>query len=470
MASGITLLLRSFRDDIARQRLRTTWRTLIMFSVVKLLIFAAVIALLWLTLSRAVPGPLRAPGVESPQNLISSAFETLFLLQMLDFYCAVFSIGPSSGSASASVYSRALLGAVAARDARLTQPVTMTPSTGASAEAEAPDAERTVGPLAHPMRTLGISGAAYALAALASAALLCGGVWLTIISLHAPPSFRQQTITLANWFAWLSFPLCMIVLAGGCAVWALVAWRFARMERTALTARVDAEGVTFERTGRRTQRLRWSDTRGLARFTFTDEQGRLHECFVLSAADEDVLWEALYASPGVSAAEMASEEAWRVAAHRLVEQVAQRAGLPLLDLSPTIAATLATTAGAPTSGAAWNLFARAHILARRQGDLALARELAQRPGQMGGLWPATLARFGGGAGAGLNKLTSAQREETLRLARELLPYVPTAAHVTPNPRKRLLIHGYWSSEFAFQALVIALALANIPLAIFWPFS
>ncbi len=196
--------------------------------------------------------------------------------------------------------------------------------------------------------------------------------------------------------------------------------------------------------------------------------GRLHEVFVLSGADEDFLWEALYAHPNASAAEIQREEAWRVAAHRLVEQVALRTGLPLLDLTPTISATLA--AGASSSAVvAWNLFARARVIARQQGDLALADDIGQRQNPSRAWVTEALARVGVSLG-GARHLTPAQRAETLRLARELLPYYPTPAQVTPDPRRRMLIASYWRGEFVLQALVIVLVFANALSFVVWPFS
>jgi hypothetical protein len=446
---------------------------LAVFSAVKIIGFVALSALLWLALSHAAPGMLGSLRPEGAQDLFSTGFEALFLLQMADFYVALYSVGPSGGLATTTAYSRALLGAAAAHDLRLTHAVAVPPSADAAAGGDAePVAEQTLEPLAHPMRALALNGAVYALAALGGCGLLCLGAWMAIISLQVPPSFRHQPITLANWLAWLAFPCCLMALGVACAVWALITRRFAWMERASLSAQVDAEGVTFVRAGAagRGRRLRWSDARSFARIAFTDELARVHECFVLSAAHEDYLWEALYVSATPLPAEAPGEEAWRVAAHRLAEQVVQRTGLRLLDLTQTIAATLATSPGASSNVAVWNVFARARVIARQQGDLAFARELSQRQVQAGGWLSRALMDLGARLGAGMRKLSPAQREETLRLARELLPYYPTTAQLTPDPRRRLLLRGYWSSEMFFQMLVIVLALANVLSFAFWPFS
>ncbi len=245
MASSIILLLRSFRDDIARRRDRAWWRMLVVFSALKVILFVAVIASFSLILAHTAPGLLGGLGDESPQLLLSSSIEALFILQMADFYAAIYSVGPSSGRTQTAAYSRALVGAVAARDMRLTHATTVLPSAEAPA-AETTGAAQTLGPLAHPMRALALNDAVYVVAALGAVGVFCLGVTLTVISLR-PPSAYRQPVTLADWFASLSFPCVLMLCGAACAVVALVTRRFARMERAGFTALVDASGVTFTR-------------------------------------------------------------------------------------------------------------------------------------------------------------------------------------------------------------------------------
>lgn len=465
MASPTVQLLRSFRDDIAMRRTRAWWRMLYTFSVIKVIAFIAVGALVWFALTHPAPGLLDANVPQNPTSIISNGFEVVFLLQMADFVTGMQSVGPASWIAP---YTRTLMNAVAARDMNLTQAVTVTPAqdnaTDAEHSTEISEANWIVGPLAHPMRTLGPSGGVYVMGALAGIALVGCGVFMTIISLRIPPSFHPP-ITLASWLSWLALPGCLMLcgLASIVVVW--TAWRFARMERQGFSAMVDAGGVTFVRAGDtgQGQRLRWSDARGFARFAFTDEIGGLHEVFALSIAEQDFLWEALYDSSNAPTT-TAGDEAWRVAAHQLTEHVMHATALPLLDLTPTLSATLAVNPGA--ANATWNLFGRARAIARRQGDRAFARAIAQRQARSGRL----IAWFGARNGGRVSWLTPEQRAKTVQLAQALLPYYPTPAQEPHDPRARLTARNYWLSEYLFQALVIALACANFLLAVFWPFA
>ncbi len=466
MASPTVQLLRSFRDDITTRRTRAWWRMLYTFSVVKVIAFIAEGALLWFALAHAAPSLLDADVALSPLSILSNGFEVVFLLQMADFLTSMQSIGPASWNAPTAAYTRALMNAVAARDLSLTQAVTVVPAqdkvTGAEQSAEPSEANWQVGPLAHPMRTLALSDGVYVVWALAGIALLGGGVFMTIISLRIPPSFHPP-ITLANWMSWLAMPCCLMLFGLAGIVVAFTAWRFARMERLGFSAQVDAHGVTFLRADQR-RRLRWSDARGFARFAFTDEFGALHEVFALSSAEQDFLWAAVYDSRSAPTT-TAGDEAWRVAAHQLTERVVQGAGLPLLDLTPTLSATLAANPGG-AAHATWNLFGRARAIARRQGDRAFARNIAQRQAQSGRL----IARFGARTGGRVSRLSPEQCAKTIQLAQALLPYYPTPAQEPHDLRARLTAQKYWLSEYAFQALVVALAFANFLLAVFWPFA
>jgi hypothetical protein len=447
-------LLRVFRDDISRRRMRAWWRLLAVFSAIKLIAFVVVIASLWFTLSHAAPGSF---GSDTIQTLAETGVQAVFMIQLWDFAAAVSSVGTAGTGEITAGYARALVNAAAARDARLTDPIIVTPSASPVAQSVAAQGAQAFGPLAHPMRLLALDAAVYLLGALAGLGMFAMGVALFVMSLYAPPSFTHR-VTVANWFEWLTFP-CTLMLVGGAGVAAsLVLRRFARMERDDMTASLDADGLalTQARGKGRGQYLRWRDMRSLVRMAYADELGRLHEVFVLSDAERDILWEAMYAAPDPSSpVSWRVDEARRVAAHQLVEQVTQRTGLPLLDLSRTI--TLVAANGGYASGEWAMFFARAIAIARQQGDLVFAQELRRRLGRRGR--PAV----GGSrlsAGFGVNKLSAIQREDTLRLARELLPYYPTAAQLTPDARKRWLMQGYWLSQLALQLLVIVLTIAS----------
>lgn len=447
-------LFRSFRDDIARHRRRVLWRTLVTFSAVKLVLLAVIVAFTVLALSHALPGGW---GVTF-RGLLSSGFEAFFLLQMGVFGVAMSTFGPYGATMGAESYTRALMGAVEARDMAVAHAVAVIPGAGATTAPEETDRAQTVGPFAHPLRSLALHDGVYVVAALGGAAIFGLGVGLTVISLRTS-SPHHAPISVATWLSWLSLPVVLMLLGVGGALMALVMRRFARMERQGVVARVDADGVTFRRDGRVgvERRLRWSDARGFARITSTDEMGRVHEVFVLSGPDEDFMWEAMYAPAGAAAGNAQREEAWRVAAHRLVELVSQRTGLPLLDLTQTIYATLASRG---PSAPVWSLLARAEVIARADGDTAFARELASRLTLPGGPLLAPISRWGVRLGNPRN-LTPEQRSECLRVARLLLPYYPTHAQFAPDARRRLRQQVYWSSEFALQLFVIGLAFANV---------
>ncbi len=456
MVTSMISLFRSFRDDIALQRRRAWWRLLFAFSVVKLLAFVVVIALIAVALSHMPPGQSGGTGTDPVRMLLSSGFSAIFVLQLSSFALGTVAVGTYGWVAATTAYVRALMGAAQARDPQLTHAVTILPVAGASAGAAGQSA---IGPLAHPMRALATRDAIYLLGALAAIGMFGVGVALTIISLTPNRSFHQP-ISLALWLQWLFFPGSLMLLGIGIALYALTARRFARMERAAMLAQVDDNGVTFRREGSAgsAHRLRWSDALAFVRINYTDELGRIHEVFALSAADEEYLWAAMYALPNASTEEQAREESWRVAAHQLVAVVAQRTELPLLDLTPAITRTVATVAR-PYAQTTWGLFVRARAIALRDGDTALARERAQRQRQFTGALLLPLMRWATRLG-GMNAVSAAQRTDTLLLVRELLPYYPTPEQVTPNAGRRRLIQGYWTSEYTLQWVMVALAFAN----------
>ena len=459
MASEMVRLLRSFDDDVSRRRRRGWWRLAITFTVVKLLGFIAVGALAWLSLSPLARASF-TPGSAS-WNVLPNVVQALELLQFADFAVAAGTVAPSRLGGLAA-YRRALVNAVAARDSRLTQATRAFPGAHSDAVAATADGVVTIGPLAHPMRTLGLSVVVYILGALASVAVVGIGAALFIVSLHVPHSFVQP-VTMANWFEWLTFPCALILLGVMGVVVALVALHYHRMERADVTASIDVDGVTFARKGARERsRLRWHDAHGFALISFADVAGRMHEVYVLSSATEDFVWTAEYVSPHAPS-DLAPESAsWRLSAHQLVDQVVQRSGLPLLDLSQTVAAVAATDIPA-SSQAASTLLARASIIARQQGDAALVRDLSQRLGRS--VTPAWVLRLTRGAMLGMNRMSTVQRGETLRLARELLPYVPLPGQLGGAARaRRRLISAYWWSELLLIWVVAALAFA---LSITW---
>jgi hypothetical protein len=176
----------------------------------------------------------------------------------------------------------------------------------------------------------------------------------------------------------------------------------------------------------------------------------------------------MYTASGAAPEQEPRDEAMRVAAHRLAEQVALRTGLPLLDITQTLYAVMGASASG-TSQSAGSLFARAHKIAVTQGDTAFARELSERISQDYGPLISMFARLAIRLPNPKN-LTPAQRNEILRLARILLPYVPTPEQMTPNPRRRVLSRVYWNAEFTFQLLIIVVALGNVFVSTFLLFT
>jgi hypothetical protein len=457
---------RSLRDGIALERRRAQWRLLILFTAVKLTIFAVVCMIAWLLLSHAAPGFSGGQTRTTTAFLASGVFQVFFELQLADFFAGWYSVGPPAGTKAAASFACAVMGAVEAREMRLAHAVIVIPG-GANGADVAPSDRATVetlAPLGRPMRALALHDGVYLLGALGGVAAIGLGLGLAVVTLNSQ-SLRANPGQTAVWLAGFALPLTLTLVGIAVSLWTLTARRFARLERQPFTAAVDGEGVTFRQANasQRERRLRWSDARGFARILFTDEMGRVHEVFVLSAVDEYFLWEALYAVPSATVAEIQREEAWRVAAHRLVEVVERRTGLPLLDPTETLFAALTTTAGASV-GNAWNVFDRAMFVARADGDTRLASEIAKR------LYPGTLAAWSplmwfGARMRNLRRLTATQRAEALRVARTLLPYYPTPAQLIPNARRRLLIRGYLGSEIALQLLLIALAFANFILSL-----
>ncbi len=254
----------------------------------------------------------------------------------------------------------------------------------------------------------------------------------------------------------------LLILIGVCGLaWALVVRRLARLERQQFSAQVDDEGVTFllPRGAGGAQRLRWSEARAFARMMTWDDRGGLHEVFVLSDGQRDFTWEARYDTTAPDAAQLASEEPARVAAHRLAEVVTQRSALPLFDVTQTIAATLANT-GPGGAAASWAVMARARNIAKAQGDTALAHELTSKVTLGAGPIMAFFTRMGTRLG-NVKRLSQTQRDETLRIARALLPYYPTPAEATPSAPRPWLQHAYWNLEFGLQLFIVLLAFANM---------
>lgn len=456
-------LIRAFRDGVALSRERALWRVLTVFTVIKLAYFVAAFAFVWVALAHAAPGFFAGMDSTAIHLAVSDTLLPIVWLQIADFTAGVTLVAPYGNHGAARIYARTLMNLVehqaGAGDASLMHPVIILPTAGSDARAES-EAQQTIGPLAHPMRALGMRNGAYIAALLGAIAFACVGAGMAALSLQTPP-YQPQPVALATWIQELSVPVTIMLVGAGAALWALLMWRFARMERQALTATVDADGVTFRLAGRAgyERRLRWSDARGFARMMIADELGRGHEVFVLSSAEEDILWEAMYASASASAQEAQGEEAWRVAAHQLVEQVAQRTGLTLLDLTPTISLTMATST-ISTPQVVWGLFGRARAIARKQGDAAFARTLTARLTETLSPIAVPIAQLAMRI-PNLQSLTPAQRDDTLRLARDLLPYYPTPTQLTPNPLKRFLMQSYVNSQFALQLFALVLATANM---------
>ncbi|MDE3230065.1 MAG: hypothetical protein KGO05_09285, partial [Chloroflexota bacterium] len=200
------------------------------------------------------------------------------------------------------------------------------------------------------------------------------------------------------------------------------------------------------------RRFRWSAARAFLRLLTVDTSGHTHEVFVLSDGQSEALWEARY--DGAAEGEPA-----RVAAHRLAEIVARRTGLPLMDVTQTIAATLANNA-TRQSAYGWAVMARARAIAEADGDTALARELADKLRLGGGPFVRRMSRMRMRVGKP-KWYSPVQRAETLRVARALLPYYPTPAEVASSPARLRLTALYWNAEFAFQMLALVVAVANM---------
>jgi hypothetical protein len=454
--TGMTHLLRAFGDDISLRRARALRRMLVLFTVFKVSAFVVVGALVWLALGQIASGALDLGGVSLRQDVVTAAFDALFILQIADFAAGTGAIGPLSWSRASRAFARTLTNIVAARDPQLAHELPILPASGGE------DA-LMIGPLSHPMRALALNDAVYVIAALAGVAVTALGIFMTIISLRVPPSF-QPPITLANWLIWLLLPFCLLILGVAGIIVALVTRRFARLERLPIMAQLGSGSVTFTRVGDdgSTQRLAWGDARGLARLAFTDELGRLHEVFALSGPHQDYLWEALFMGQGGTGTD---DEASRAAAHHLTEEIVRRSGLPLLDLTATLATTMAasnTASSYPLAG----FFARARRLAKRRGDAGLMRDIDQREARSGWLLGRLAARLGGG----VRRLSPPQQAETLRLAGELLPYYPTPAQLAAGSGGWRFAGGYVLSQYAFQVLVVALAIGSWALVSFQPFS
>ena len=451
--SGMTHLLRTFGDDISLRRARALRRMLILFTVFKVSAFVALGALVWLAWGQLAPGALDLGGVSLRSDAVTAAFDAFFILQLMDFAAGT-SFGPLNWGQASRAFARTLMNIVAARDLRLAHELPVPPAPGA--ESSDGEGARVIGPLSHPMRALGLPSALYTIAALAGVAVIGLGVFMTIISLRIPPSFHPP-ITLANWLSWLLFPLCIFTVGVAGIIVALVTRHFARLERMPLMAQFDSGGVTFTRVGDdgSARRVAWGDARGLARLAFTDELGGLHEVFALSGPHQDYLWEALFT--GQSAPE-SDEEASRAAAHHLTEEIMRRCGLPLLDLTDTVYIVMAA-ANTASSYSLSGFFARARKLAKRRGDTSLMRAIDQRQAQSGWL----LGRFSGRLIGGVERLSPQKQAETLRLASDLLPYYPTPAQLAIGPGSWRFAGGYVLSQFAFQVLIVILAVASFAL-------
>ncbi|HEX2349930.1 MAG TPA: hypothetical protein VHI51_15960 [Ktedonobacterales bacterium] len=449
--SGMTHLLRNFGDDISVRRARALRRMLILFTVFKVSAFIVVGALAWLAIQQLATGALDHGGVSVQSEVVGSAFNALFILQIMDFTVGT-GLGPLNWGQASRAFARTLTNIVAARDLRLALDLPVPPTPGA--DGGAAERAQVIGPLSHPMRALGLSSGVYIVGALGGVAMMGMGVFMISITLFDPSPFRPQ-LTLANEFVGLLFPLCVFTIGVGGIIVALVTRHFVRLERLPLMAHLDSGGVAFTRAGDAgsTQRLAWGDVRGLARLAYTDEMGWMHEVFALSGPQQDYLWEALFA---VQSAPGSDEEASRVAGHLLVEEIMRRTGLPLLDLTGTMYVVMAasnTASGYPLSG----FFARARKLAKRRGDTSLMRAIEQHEAHSGWL----LGRFAGRQVGGVERLSPQKQAETLRLASDLLPYYPTPAQLAKGPGGWRFAGAYVLSQFAFQVLIVVLAFASV---------
>ncbi|MGH2502094.1 MAG: hypothetical protein ACRDID_06210, partial [Ktedonobacterales bacterium] len=285
MTNGMISLFRAFRDGVSTQRRRALWRMLALFSVVKVIVFAAVAVVLWAVITHAVPGLLHTAD-ETPGFLTSQVVLLAIMAQMLDFVAGATIAGPYVSAQAPPAFARTLLNAVAARDLAVGQ---ITPITPEAPSADAASAAGEVGPLAHPMRALGHNASTYVLGIVGALLLIGLGVFMAVEWVQ--PSRYHATLTLGDWIGYLAVP-CFLTLAGaGGLLWALIARHFARLERQTFSARVDDEGVTFQmaRGAGGDQRLRWSEARAFMRMLTSDSRGHTHEVFTLSDGQRDLL-------------------------------------------------------------------------------------------------------------------------------------------------------------------------------------
>ncbi|HEX8730523.1 MAG TPA: hypothetical protein VF725_00575 [Ktedonobacterales bacterium] len=449
MTGGMTSLFRAFRDGVSLGRRRAFWRVLTFFTIIKLAIFFAALALAWVIFAHAAGDALDVYG-ESRTYLLTQFLLWVVWVQIVDFSAGTSVVGPYLTVEAPRAYALALVHAAAARDEAVGKPTPLPPE---PADAEATASE--FGPLAHPMRTLGLDPAIYIVGIVAALLAVAAGVGFLLLFLqpspyHPHPSLGDQLYN-------LGMPGFLILVGLGGLLWALTARHFARLERQTFTARVDDDGVIFQlpRGASGGWRFRWGEARAFLRMLTTDTSGYTHEVFVLSDGQREAIWEARY--DGAAEGEPA-----RVAAHRLAEMVARRTGLPLMDMTQTIAATLANNA-TRQAAVSWAIMARARAIAEADGDVALARELAAKLQLGGGPLVRLMARMRMRAGKP-KWYSPVQRAETLRVARALLPHYPTPAEVVSSPGRLRLTALYWNAEFAFQFLALVVAVANLVVA------
>lgn len=447
MSNGMISLLRAFRDSVSLGRRRAFWRVLTLFTAIKLVLFLAAAALAWMIIAHTAGDALAV--YDQPNTfLLSQVLLGVVFVQIADFSAGASSVvGPYYQLEAPRAYALALVNAAAARDSAVGQPTSLTPE-----PADAALTAGEIGPLAHPMRALGLDASAYVVGIVGALIAVAAGVGFLVLVLQPSPYHPHPS--LGDRIYDFTMPGFLLLLGLGGLLWALTARHFAWLERQTFTARTDDDGMTIvaPHGGAGGQRFRWSEARAFLRMLTIDTGRHTHEVFVLSDGQREAIWEARYDGA-------ADGEPARVAAHRLAEVVAQRTGLPLMDMTQTIAATLANNA-TRQAAVGWAVMARARSIAQADGDVALARELAAKLR----LGAGPLVRLMGRMRMRVGKpkwYSPLQRAETLRVARALLPYYPTPAEVATSAARLRLTWLYWNAQVVFQMLVLILAVVNL---------
>ncbi len=212
-----------------------------------------------------------------------------------------------------------------------------------------------------------------------------------------------------------------------------------------------ADGLSFHRaeSPRRQRQIAWREARSLARIAYKDFQTHLRVIYLLDAGADVLLWEEPPTERYVSPAQQHATVEWQASAQRLAALVAGRTGLPLLDLSNTVA-LLTQHSAARASLANFSAYMDAIV----EGDATAAQILWQAldaktqrrlsrlrwspSARMTERGQTSLAQRAPRLNA-IQPKAAQSRREWVRLMQALLPYYPSAAdadYATPE-RERI---------------------------------